>query len=341
MSEPATVNYTDAPDLLTPGYLPLDKFVVDESISGRKRPRTAKQIRDKAESLMTCGQITAVKFECIPGDREHVRLTKGFGRYHAMQLLLSEGRVWPGGPLVKAEIEDAPTEVQRDEHVDAFVTGLHENIHRDKLTPADMWTNFQRLAAEPYNWDGRTIARRLNLSPGMVSLIRSIYTRTVPAVQRAVDAGVVPLREVRRFLDKSEPEQLALLRRYEDGSTRKKPAAEVKQETAAQARAHRLPPLERYRQQGRCKPLRTLLQNVDRYLTMRVPEKLTKRQQAVLKRAGRTMSEQIELLNAALAPADSTVKSVANKQRKPGEVSRIVASVLWPAIGKRQAAGRS
>ena len=201
-------------------YLPLDSFIVIDRILGRAGPRPAHEIEKLARTIMERGQQTAVEYVRGHGDYEGLNvLTKGGGRIAAMRLLSDRGRIWPTGPLVKAVLSErgggAAAALQ-----ESYVDGLHENIHRYNLKPADLLLAFQTLEGPPEHLTGRQIAARLDISGGLVSQVKSYGTR-IPEVRAAVDSGQLTFRAVRRFAGLSPARQLQLLKKMQKAASRR------------------------------------------------------------------------------------------------------------------------
>jgi hypothetical protein len=197
-----------------------------------------------------------------------------------MELLLSENRLWPGGPGVKAVLSDRNgewEEVLRESYIDA----LHENIHRHNPKPADIVKAIEELAAEPYNMNDQEIARRLRVSGGYISQHRS-YSQLIPEVRKEVEAGRLSFRGTRQFFGRPPAWQQKKLKQLESKADHRnklpaggdKPARRRKKK-AAQGRRRAATPapqttatsaLDQFRIAGRG-PLSKFLQHVHDFLT--------------------------------------------------------------------------
>lgn len=265
---PDAADMAQFPDMLVPGTLPLDSFVVVEGMSGRIKPRTEAEIRELADSIEEVGQRTAVEFLIGTGPHEgHNVVAAGHGRIEAIRLLVREGRSWPGGPGVKAVLSDRIGDFDTVRH-QAWLDGLHENIHRQGLKPCDIVGALETLATEPHNMTDDAIAKRLKLSPGYISQHRS-YSALEPEVRAMIDSGRLSFRNARPFFGKAAPEQRKLLKQQEQRAQRgnsrpvKKKAAKQQGKPAAGPVAV----LELYRINGPAGALRVLLRTLHNHLS--------------------------------------------------------------------------
>jgi hypothetical protein len=164
-----------------------DEITIIRELAGRF-DRGAKDIREYADSLKTEGQLESCGIFLAPEGQPV--LATGFGRYDAIVTLRSQRTKNPVTGLpwkVRCHLMPA-TEAMR-----AFVQGVHSNIKRKALTPADMLVVIRTMLAPPYNLKPADIARELKISPATVSLHRRLEKFSDWAI-RQVHEGKIAAR---------------------------------------------------------------------------------------------------------------------------------------------------
>jgi ParB-like chromosome segregation protein Spo0J len=191
---------------LMPGYLPLDTCVLVPGLYGRPNGHGAEHIAELAESIFDIGQQVPVEF-VLGQDGSHL-VTKGSGRIAAMLKLREEGREWPGGPHVKAQLGN------NDDLAAAFISGAQENIHRDNLGPEEMVAVIGTLRNPPFNLKtDAEIATRLRVKRPTITQY-SLYARRIPEIRKAVSEGRMSFK-ASRHAPKKPQEQLKWFRGLE------------------------------------------------------------------------------------------------------------------------------
>jgi len=207
--------------------IPLGMFRILPGMDGRARTRSEEQIMKTAESIADVGQTDPVKY--MFGEDGSIVLTKGHGRLMSMQRLLQAGRSWRTGPEVLAILDDA-TDLDS-----AYISGLHDNLKRNNLTPDDMVANLERLSKAPFSLDDQQIAKKLGLDKSTVSQYRR-YSRMCLEVQDAVRSGKLPFRAVREAPKKSA-DQVAWLADLEKRAAQRAEATKTKPKSGKPGKA--------------------------------------------------------------------------------------------------------
>jgi ParB-like chromosome segregation protein Spo0J len=304
-ASPAREEMADFPDMLVPGYLPADSFVIVPGMDGRAKPRSAAEIGELADSIQAEGQQEAIEYilhSQIPGKNI---VTKGHGRLTAILGLLAQEKTWPNGPGVKAVLSDRAVTSDDWETIrrDFYLSGLHNNIHRHNLKPADIAHDIEVLSRPPFNLQDQEIADRIRISASYISQHRA-YARTIPRVREAVDSGRLAFRGLRVFVGKTEKQQARLLDQMEARAERRDRAAAGKRNrprSKGRRRPVLAPPvtskpkrpqdknrspassamLEQYIRKGANLALRSLLGAVARYVTLPPSAPVEKRVEAL------------------------------------------------------------
>jgi ParB-like chromosome segregation protein Spo0J len=181
--------------------IPLGMFRILPGMDGRAQERSENDVMTLAESIAQEGQKTPVTYQF--GEDGSIVVIMGHGRLLSMARLLQAGRSWPGGPTVRALLDES-TDLNR-----AFISGLHENLKHKRLTPDDMVANLERLSKPPFNMDDQEIAKTLALDKSTVSGYRR-YSRMCGEVRQAVLSGRLPYRAIREA-PKKAADQVAWL----------------------------------------------------------------------------------------------------------------------------------
>ena len=199
-------------------HLSVTDFVADPLQSGRKFPRTAKQIKEQMDSIADQGQLEPVAFRLADtGEELHYFTEKGelaidptvmeggepvvlsgFGRILYIAKLNESNTQFEGGPDVKAILWNKDA-------LDAFVSGLHSNLKRHDLKPMDLSYDFQRMKEAPFLMKQSAIAAAVGMSNAQVSQMLDLQ-KVVARGQKLINDGVIPARAGYEDLARMEPE---------------------------------------------------------------------------------------------------------------------------------------
>jgi len=243
--ENQTIGIMDPLDaaMLAPGYLPIDSFVLEDEMSGRVHKRTAGEIAELAQTIMDRGQQVPVEYvirQRADGTGNENVVTKGYGRIAAMRKLLSDGKVWPNGPGVKAILSDRQDQGSWDQiKIETKIDGLAENIHRHNLKHCDVAAAILELSGPPLGMTYREIAKRLGVTPGYISQHLS-YSRLIPEVRKEIDNGRLTWRGARTFFKMAEPEQRARLQKLEKDAEKRRQRQPAKATTKGRSAPDKL-----------------------------------------------------------------------------------------------------
>lgn len=171
---------TEAPTSGEVAILPVEAITVEEGFNPRGEFEDREAFADLAEDVKENGVLVPILVEPA-GDGEHYLLRAGERRLRAAR---------------KARLTHVPALI-RDANGKALVWALVENLVRAELTPVEEARAIERLRTEQ-KLNQKEIAKRIRRSPGHVSE-RLRLLRLPDAVQRAVDAGSVPVTAAPTF----------------------------------------------------------------------------------------------------------------------------------------------
>lgn len=165
------------------------ELVIDPARSGRVKPRTEAQIKEKMETLAQEGQLVPCSIELGP-EGEPI-LVHGFGRVEALKRL---------GKPIKVMLWDSKAEG------DTFIKGLHANIKNDALTPLDFQAAIHRLKQEPFNMKAVDISRRLSVSRATITQHAKLDF-LIPDSREALSTGVISLKIAEDLANIEDPKE--------------------------------------------------------------------------------------------------------------------------------------